>query len=169
MVNKTSWVWLLSLASLLVFSACQQEQKVDAIAAHEAKHPGIKKKYVYQSLIRLANVKRDENFEKLIVDVRKVILYMPPGDDSTYQITALRPAIREEGFEELIDVRTNDAQRISLWVKESSGRDRYVALVDSDTDDIILEIDGTIHPEYLASLASADQSSLTDLLKGGFQ
>jgi hypothetical protein len=169
MLNKTSWVLLLALGSVLFFTACQQEQQVKAIVDHEAKHPGIKKKYVYQSLIRLANVKQDENFEKLIKDVRKVILYMPPGDDSTYQITALRPAIREEGFEELIDVRTSDAQRISLWVKEANGRDKYIALVDSESDDIILEIDGTIHPEYLASIATADQSSLTDLLKGGFQ
>jgi hypothetical protein len=169
MVNKTNGWMLLVLGSMFLFTACRDEEKVDAIVKHELQYPHIKKKYVYQSLIRLANVKQDEDFEKLIKDVRKVILYMPPSGDSTYTITAIRPAIRSEGFEELIDVRTADAQRISLWVKESTHRDKYIALVDSDSDDIILEIDGTIHPEYLASIASADEGSLTDLLKGGFQ
>jgi len=41
-------------------------------------------------------------------------------------------------------------------------------LVDSSTDDVILEVDGEIHPEYIQSLVGADQSSLMNLLKGGF-
>jgi hypothetical protein len=74
----------------------------------------------------------------------------------------------EEGYEQLIDVRTADAQRISLWVKESKSKSHYLALVDAAEMDVILEMDGEIHPEYLSSIASANQESLKGLLKGGF-
>ncbi|HJW30889.1 MAG TPA: DUF4252 domain-containing protein, partial [Saprospiraceae bacterium] len=136
--------------------------------ALEKKYPELRKKYVYQSLIRLANVKRDPNFENLIRDVRKIILYLPPRNDSTYTISGLQTGIQKDGYEELVDVRTADKQRISLWVKESGKKAHYVGLVDSDTDDIVMEIDGEIHPEYLGAIKMANESSLTNLLKGGF-
>ena len=167
MANKTHWAIGLFLVVLLLPS-CKQEEQVDSIVKLEKQYPEIRKKYVYQSLIRLANVKHDPDFESLIKDVKKVVLYLPPHDDSTYQITHMRGEIRNEGFEELIDVRTSDAQRISLWVKESGEHSKYVALVDSEDDDVILEVDGEIHPEYLTSISMADESSLLDLLKGGF-
>ncbi len=138
------------------------------LAIHENKYPEIRKKYVYQSLIRLANVKQDPDFEKLIKDVKKIILYMPPSADSTYQITELRTSMRGGGYEELVDVRTADAQRISLWVKEDGGKAHYLALLDSSEEDMILEIDGQINLEYLSALQIADQKSLMNLLEGGF-
>ncbi len=76
--------------------------------------------------------------------------------------------MRSDGYEQLIDVRTAEAQRISLWVKESGARSHYLALVDSEEEDIILEIDGQINLEYLTSISGADQESLGEFLKGGF-
>jgi hypothetical protein len=168
MLNRTHWLVYLLLVASLAVTACSSKVEIPTLVAHEKQYPEVRKKYVYQSVIRIANIKRDPNFEKLIKDLRKVILYMPPGGDSTYQITTLRSGIRKDGFEELLDIRTADAQRISLWVKESGEHAQYVAFVDSEKGDIILEIDGEIHPEYLTALAGADQSSLLDLLKGGF-
>lgn len=152
----------------LLLPGCHQGDNVTVITQHEKKYPEIRKKYVYQSLIRLANVNHDPDFEKLIRDVRKVILYLPPREDSTYQIKELRSGMRSDGYEELVDVRTADAQRISLWVKENGGRQHYLALVDAEAEDLILEIDGHIHLEYLSSITMTDQNSLMDLLKGGF-
>lgn len=168
MLSKTSRLLIILCLTSCVLAGCQKPETVPSIAALEKKYPEIRKKYIYQSLIRLANVRQDPNFEKLIKDVRKVILYLPPKDDSTYQITGLRSGIRENGYEELIDVRTNQAQHISLWVKEEGKQAHYIGFVDTDTDDIIMEIDGQIHPEYLTSIRLADESSLQDLLKGGF-
>ncbi len=48
---------------------------------------------MYQSLIRLANIKRDPDFEKLIKDVDKVVIYLAPTGDSTYQIKDLRTSM----------------------------------------------------------------------------
>ena len=154
--------------AILVLTGCAQPETPSSIAKLEKQYPELQKKYIYQSLIRLANIKHDPDFEKLIKDVRKIILYLPPDGDSTYQITGLPNGLRSEGYEELMNVRTPDAQRISLWVKESGEKSHYLGLVDGKDNDVILEIDGTIHPEYLNSILGADQSSLLGFLKGGF-
>lgn len=159
---------LFILPFLLVLTACKKEVVSDVLATHEKAYPKIQKKYVYQSLIRLANLKHDPDFEKLIKDVRKVIIYLPPAEDSTYQIKDLRTSMRSGGYEELVDVRIAEAQRISLWVKESTSTAHYLALVDSDKDDLILEIDGQLDLQYLASINMADKGSLMNLIQGGF-
>ena len=164
----TPRAFLFLLPFLFVLTACRKEVTSDVLAKHEKAYPDLRKKYVYQSLIRLANIKHDPDFEKLIKDVRKITLYMPPSEDSTYQIRDLRTGMRGDGYEELVDVRTKEAQRISLWVKDSESRPHYLALLDSDKEDFILEIDGQLDLQYLSALNVADQGSLMDLVKGGF-
>lgn len=152
----------------LAMSGCQEHLSSATLAAQEKKYPDLRKKYVYQSLIRLANIKHDPDFEKLIRDVNKIILYLPPEGDSTYQISDLRKSLLQEGYENLIDARTADAQRISLWSREAGRKTHYIALMDAAKEDIILEVDGQINIQYLSALRVADQSSLKNLLEGGF-
>jgi len=168
MLNKTAGILLFTFIAAMVFVGCGEPAPPPSIAKLEKQYPEIRKKYVYQSLIRLANIKHDPDFEKLIKDVRKIILYLPPEGDSTYQITSLRSGVQTDGYEQLIDVRTADAQRISLWVKETGKKSHYLGMVDSKDNDVIMEIDGEIHPEYLNSILGADQSSLLGFLKGSF-
>jgi Domain of unknown function (DUF4252) len=168
MYRFPSRVFLILMSFSFVLTACRKEISSDVLAKHEKAYPELRKKYVYQSLIRLANIKHDPDFEKLIKDVRKITLYMPPSEDSTYQIKDLRTGMRGDGYEELVDVRTKDAQRISLWVRDSDARPHYLALLDSEKEDLILEIDGQLNLQYLSAINVADQGSLMDLLQGGF-
>ncbi len=168
MNNLIPKFFLLLLPLFIVQIACRKDETSDVLVKHEKAYPELKKKYVYQSLIRLANIKRDPEFEKLIKDVRKIILYMPPSGDSTYQIKDVQIGMREGGYEELVDVRTADTQRISLWVRDSESRPHYLALLDSDKEDLILEIDGQLDLQYLSAINIADKGSLMDLLQGGF-
>lgn len=168
MKNNTFRTFLLLLPFLLLLTGCQKDKITPVLAKHEKQYPEIRKQYVYQSLIRLANIKRDPDFEKLIKDVDKVILYLPPNGDSTYQIKDVRNGLPADGYEVLVDVRTADAQRISLWVKEANNKSHYIALMDAADQDIILEIDGQINIEYLSAINVADEGSLLKLLEGGF-
>ena len=167
MKTITPRILIFLMPLLLMLCACNKDEVSPTLARHEKKYPDIRKKYAYQSIIRLANVKRDPDFEKLIKDVRKVVLYLPPQGDSTYQIKELSSGMRTDGYEELVNVRTADAQRISLWVKDVDAKAHYIALVDAQ-EDVILEIDGHINLEYLTALNVADKQSLMDLLQGGF-
>ena len=164
MTKLNSVFILISALILFLLSGCTGEKPPPVISKHEAKYPDIRKKYLYQSLIRLANIKGDPEFNELIKDVRKIIIYMPPHEDTTYQITEVRSGMRADGFEELVDVRTADNNRISLWVNESKTIPHYMGLLDTETEDYIFEIDGQLNLEYLSSLKIADQGSIMDLI-----
>jgi len=165
MKNQFNGAIFALLCFLFVCNACQKSQTSPTLENHEKKYPELKKKYVYQSLIRLANIKKDPAFEKLIKDVDKIILYFPPEGDSTYQIKDVKQGLHTDGYETLVDVRTADNQRMSLWVKESGKLAHYIALMDAEQD-LILEIDGQLNIEYLSALKMADQESLMNLIKG---
>ena len=66
MKNITSGTLLLLFPFLILIPGCQKENVTPVLAKHEKQYPEIRKKYVYQSLIRLAKIKKDPDFEKLI-------------------------------------------------------------------------------------------------------
>ena len=154
----------ISFLTFLMMSGCTSDKPPVVITRHEAKYPNIQKKYLYQSVIRLANMSGDPAFNELIKDVRKVTIYLPPREDSTYQIQDVSSGMREEGYEELMSVRMEDANKISLWVNESTPRPHYMGLLDTEDDDIIFEIDGQLNLKYISALKFADQGSLMDLI-----
>ncbi len=156
------WVYLFMA---IILASCATDQTPKVFKAHIERYPDIKEKYIYQSIIRLANIKQDPDFNKLIRDVRKVTIYMPPDADSTYQITNLRSEMRTQQYEELIDVRTQGGERISLWINESLPKPHYVGLIDTSDKDFFFDIDGELALEYISSLNVADENSLLDLLK----
>ncbi|MEP6795476.1 MAG: DUF4252 domain-containing protein, partial [Saprospiraceae bacterium] len=148
----------------ILASGCHSEKPQSVLEKHEARYPDIRKKYIYQSVIRLANVKGDPDFNKLIKDVRKITIYLPPSEDSTYQIKDVSSSIAADGFEQLMEVRTEGSGRISLWVKESKSSSQYMGFLDTDATDIIFEIDGQLDLAYISALKLADQSTLMDLI-----
>ena len=151
-------------ALLLALAACQQESQSKVFEKHLADNPDIRPKYIYQSVLRLANINHDPDFDKLIRDVDKITIYFPPREDSTYQLKDLRTTIRSSGYEELFDVRTANKDRVNLWVNESLKEPHYVGLLDTSGEDYAFEIDGTIDLEYVSSLSMIDQETLTKFL-----
>jgi len=98
----------------ILSSGCNKKDADTVLAKHEARYPDIRKKYIYQSVIRLANLKHDPDFDKLIKDVRKITIYMPPSEDSTYQIKEVSKEIAADGFEQLMEVRSGQRPCKSL-------------------------------------------------------
>jgi hypothetical protein len=164
--RPTPLAWVYFVFALILVS-CSREQTPVIIEKHLADYPETRKSYIYQSVLRLANIKQDPDFNKLIRDVKKITIYLPPREDSTYQIKSIRTNMRSEGYEELMDVRTADKERISLWLNESLPRPHFVGLLDTSGDDYIFEIDGKLDLEYISSVNVIDQETLRDLLNSG--
>ncbi|HUR31252.1 MAG TPA: hypothetical protein VMZ69_07450 [Saprospiraceae bacterium] len=164
MDKRPAFIHWACYAYFILLIACNRDPSAKVLEKHLAQFPGIEKKYIYQSILRLANIKHDPDFDKLIKDVNKIILYFPPGDDSTYQVKNLRTTVREGGYEELIDVRTAQKDRISLWVNDSLPEPHYMGILDTSQGDYIFEIDGQINMDYLSSINVVDQNSLRNLL-----
>ena len=163
-MNKRPAPFLWVFFSLIFLLSCSGEQTDAIFEKHLEKYPDVSKKYLYQSVLRLANVKHDPNFDKFIKYVTKVTIYFPPAGDSTYQIKDLRTEIRSSGYEELFDVRTADKERINLWVNESFKKPHYVGLLDTSEEDYVFEIDGQVDLEYVSAFNIADQKSLREFL-----
>lgn len=144
--------------------ACRLEKESEVLKEHLEAYPDIRKKYLYQSVIRLANVRDDPDFNKLIRDVNKVTIYMPPREDSTYQIKEVKSGMRSGAYEELMSVRTANGDQVSLWVNETLSKPHYMALLDTPGDDYIIEIDGQLDLEYISAINVADESTLRGLL-----
>ena len=155
--------WMCFVFMLILF-ACQQEVNSKVVEKHLAEFPDVRKKYIYQSLIRLANINNDPEFDKLIRDVDKIIIYFPPREDTTYQIKGLRSNISEVGYELLFDVRTASKDRINLWVDETGKEAHYIGLLDTSAEDYIFEIDGELDLEYISSINMIDQETLRKFL-----
>jgi hypothetical protein len=158
--------WPILAALLVSLVACTPSPVSPALQAHLDAHTKIRPKYFYQSIIRVANSDRNPGFDALIRDVRKVTAYLPPREDSTYTLSALRPGLREDGFETLLEARTADSQRLSLWVKTVDQQEHYLALVEAPEGQIILEVDGRLAIEHLTSLTGAEQASIRKLIMG---
>jgi len=155
--------WVYFLFAVILF-ACSGNQEPEIFEQHLKDYPGINKKYIYQSVLRLANTKQDPDFDKLIRDVRKITIYFPP-EDTTYQVKTLRTSMRSGGYEELMDFRTAKGERLSLWLNEALDKPHYVGFVEISGDYYIFDIDGQLDLNYLSALNMADESSLRDLFK----
>lgn len=149
---------------LLTLLSCTKESETNVFDKHLADHPEIRKKYIYQSILRVANTKKDPDFNKLIRDVEKITIYMPPSGDSTYQLKTLRIGMRSGGYEELMDFKTGKGEWISLWLNESTGQPHYTALIETSADDYILDIEGEIDLNYISSVNVVEESLLRSLL-----
>ncbi len=164
-MNKrpTPLTWV-CLFMVLILASCATDQTPKVFEKHLKAYPDIREKYIYQSIIRLANVRQDPDFNKLIRDVRKITVYIPPSEDSTYQITNLRSEIRTQHYEELMDFRSQSGERVSLWVNDSLPKSHFIGLLDTPSADYFFDIDGELNLEYISALNVADQASLRDLL-----
>lgn len=118
-------------------------------------------KFIYQSVIRMANTSKSENFEALIKDIKYIKLYT--SRDSSFQISAFKSKLRDEGYETLIESRI-EQQQVALWLMDHPTKPYYIGFMDGSDRDVILTMDGKFHLEYLLSLTGEEQSSLQKIL-----
>lgn len=128
-----------------------------------------KKYYVYQSVMRILNVKGDPDFNRMIRDVRRIVVHQPNVvDDSTgVKKPAIRQLIRQlekEGFEPLIEARESN-MRITFFSRGAIDQAEFVLVIRDREKAYVAEVEGTLNMEYIGALANADISELTNYLK----
>ncbi len=155
----------------LIAFACQSSGlgQSNAIASFMEEHGEGKKYYVYQSVMRILNVKGDPDFNHMIKDVRRIIVHQPNvvNDSTGVQKTAIRQLIRQlegEGFEPLIEARESN-MRITFFSRGAIDRAEFVLVMRDHDKAYVAEVEGTLNMEYIGALANADISELTDYLK----
>lgn len=166
MHQRKCYTAILPLLAFFSLLACSPRPVSSALQDFLDQHPELRPKYVYQSILRVVNADRNPEFEKLIRDIHCVTVYLPSEADSTFSLASLRPVLQADGYEILLEARTANLQRISLWVKTANGDEFYLALVESPGKDVILKLEGRLAIEYLPSLTEANQAALQRLMTG---
>ena len=158
---------------LLIFIAvaCQYAGfgQSKAIASFMEEHGEGKKYYVYQSVMRILNVKGDADFNKMIKDVRRIVVHQPNvASDSTGvqkgAIKGLISQLEKEGYESLIEARES-SMRITFFSRGDIDRAEFVLVMRDQDRAYVAEVEGTLNMEYIGALANADISELTNYLK----
>ena len=156
---------LLSLLTFVLATVSFAQSESKAVNKFLQDHPDLKAYYIYQSTLRLANQSGDENFNRLIKDVDKIIVHMAEGtgEVSRDSYNAMVRELYDEGFETLVNAKYEGAL-INFLSKEVKSKDYFVLAVTDDDNFGLMLMDGTLDLEYLMSVQNMDFSKLTEIV-----
>ena len=155
---------LFSVILLTSFFLSAQGQ-IAAVEKFVSDHPDLKEYYIYQSTLRMANQEGDEDFNKLIRNIRKINVYVAEG---TGEVTldsynSMISKLDSDSFETLIRAKYNHTN-ISLMSKDSGPMSWYVLALHDEDNFALMEMDGKLDLRYLGALAKMDFDKLTDVV-----
>lgn len=128
-----------------------------------------RKFYVYQSVLRVLNLDGNEDFNQLIKNVRRIVIYQPDLqidslNNKMYLIDELVQDLFDEEFEELIQAKEQN-MRLSLMSRGGIEDAEFVLIMRESQRAFIAEVEGSLNMAYIGALANAKMSELTDYLK----
>jgi len=141
------------------------QAQIRAVEKFIEDYPNLKEYYVYQSTLRMINQEGDQDFNRLIKDIRKINIYISEGSTEitrqSYQ--GMLDDLAKEGFEILINAKYESTQ-IYLMSKES-GKSSYYVLAIRDEDNFgLMEMDGSLDLRYLNALEHINFSKLQNIV-----
>ena len=156
--------WIMSFALLFAVAIAGQAQ-IKSVEKFIKDHPNLDEYYVYQSTLRMVNQDGDEDFNRLIKDIKKINIYISEGStdvtEESYQ--DMLSDLAKEGFEVLINAKY-DASLINLMSKDEGKRSYYVLAV-RDADNFgLMEMDGSLDLRYLNALEKINFAKLQDIV-----
>jgi len=139
--------------------------QIKAVEQFLSENEGIEKFFIYQSSLRMLNQNGDENFNKLIRDVRKINVYFSEqaSDESRESYNKLISALGRDDFETLVSVK-HDGMLVNFLGKES-GRNAYYILALTEEDSFgVMEMDGKLDLSYLSAVENVDLDKLREIV-----
>jgi hypothetical protein len=148
-----------------VFTALTLSAQIKAVEEFVENHPELDKYYVYQSQLRILNQEGNEDFNRLIKDVKKIKAYVQEGDAnvSRESYNSMVEQLENDGFEVYIKA-TMEGVLVNLLGREV-GKDSYFVLAVNDPSNFALvELDGKLDLSYLKALDDIDFNKLQSIL-----
>jgi hypothetical protein len=139
--------------------------QIQAVKEFIESHPDLKSYYVYQSQLRILNQDNDEDFNRLIKDVRKINAYVQEGDAdvSKASYTRMIDELTKDNFEVYIQAKM-EGTLVNLLGRDK-GKDSYFVLAVHDQSNFALvEMDGKLDLNYLSALDGIDFNKLQQIL-----
>lgn len=155
-----------SLFSLfaVIFTVTLASAQIKAVEKFVSENEeGLQKFFIYQSSLRMLNQNGDDDFNRLIKDIRKINVYIAENSGSSPKSDYQRMVsdLTSDDFETLVSVK-NGGMHLNLLGKETGDRAWYVLAATEDESVAVLEMDGKLDLRYLQSLDKVN----FDKLKG---
>lgn len=116
---------------------------------------------LYPSTLRMINLQKNEEYNKLVSGIHKVLIYQLGMKDPNDKLIGLLDDYESLGFEEYARVY-GGSQNMALMGKGSLGADQYIGFVGQGKDLFAFYLKGDIKWEKIPSLLTQLQSN--DLL-----
>lgn len=157
---KRLMVFTAALMMTIVLSA-----QIKAVEDFVESHQDLESYYIYQSQLRILNQDNDEDFNRLIKDVKKINAYVQEGDAnvSKESYNTMMDQLQRDDFEVYVQA-TIEGTKVNLLGRDK-GRNSYFVLAVNDPNNFALvELDGQLDLSYMNSLDAIDFDKLQDIL-----
>ena len=156
-------VFLVAMLTTVAISA-----QIKAVEDFLESHPDLDKYYVYQSTLRMLNQEGDEDFNRLIKDVKKINAYVQEGEAnvSRESYKKMIDQLAKDDFEVYVQA-TVEGTQVNLMGREK-GNDSYFVLAVNDPNNFaLIEMDGKLDLSYLKALDDVNFDKLQEILLDG--
>lgn len=152
---------LLILFLFLSFNCIAQS---DVVTEFKENHKTALSLYFYPSTLRMINIERNPEFDKMISEITKARFFkMDSGAVSKDDLSRLEKDLTKEGFEEVMFMKNKDMD-LRVWGMEKRNPE-LVILSKSGEELMLLEINGMINIAKIPKLAQTfNQDGFIDIL-----
>jgi len=122
--------------------------------------------FAYQSVIRVFNKDKNEDFNMLIKDLDhiKILITDSIGSESTVLYKKLEKELTEEKYEELMSFENVDSEAIVFSRELDEGIENWVVIFSLGELSGLLEMRGSIDTNYLKAISSLNLNMLKTIL-----
>lgn len=141
------------------------QAQIKAVEKFIENHPNLDEYYVYQSTLRMVNQEANEDFNRLIKDIKKINIYISEGstDVTEESYKEMLSDLSKDGFEVLINAKYNSSL-INMMSKDN-GKNSYYVLAVRDADNFgLMEMDGSLDLRYLNALDNINFEKLQSIV-----
>jgi len=155
----------LLLAFLLLLASNTLSAQSKAISQFEEQVDGYNL-FLYQSLIRVLNQDKNEDFNMLIKDLDHLKFLMTDsiGSESRTLYTELMTGLEEEGYEELMNFDNKDYKATVFSSDSGKSGSSWVVIFNMGEMSGLFEMMGEINMEYMHAMSSIDYNKLKEMM-----
>jgi hypothetical protein len=150
----------------VLFLAFTATAQIRAVEKFLDDHEDLQKFFIYQSTLRILNQSGNQDFNRLIKNIRKINVYIAEDGSANVSRESHQQMLRDleaESFETLVSAK-QEGMLLNLMSREI-GNDAYYVLAASEGNDFaLLEMDGKLDLRYLQSLEDVNFMELRKLV-----
>ena len=155
----------MSLVGLILLGFMAAQAQIKAVEDFLKEYPDLDKYYIYQSTLRMLNQDGNEDFNRMIKDIRKINAYVAEGssDVTRDSYNKMIDRLSKDDFEVYVKAKMEETF-VNLMGRDE-GKDSYFVLAVHDDDNFaLLEMDGQIDLSYLTALDDIDFGKLQEII-----